>query len=117
VSLNRRNTVLLVCAQVPADLEQPLKAAGCDVITATDGEAAVARARRQRFDLAVLASTGKTMDLMETVFNLRDIRYSLPILVVRDSLHAEPSVSVTGVRYCSERDLRSAVQALSPSLE
>jgi DNA-binding response OmpR family regulator len=113
----KRNTVLLVCAQERVDLEQPLKAAGCEVITTTDGEAAVARARRQRFDLAVLASTGKTMDLMETVFNLRDIRYSMPILVVRDSLHEEPSVSLRGVRYCSERELPSAVQAVSHPLE
>jgi DNA-binding response OmpR family regulator len=54
-------------------VEEPLKAAGSDIVKVSDGETAVGRVRREMFDIAVLVSTGVAMDLMETVFNIKDI--------------------------------------------
>lgn len=48
------------------------------------GEAAISRAQRENFDAAVLVSTGKAMDLAETVLNLRDINGSMQIVVVTE---------------------------------
>ena len=50
---------------------------------ARDAKTAIAKVRRESFDLAVLISTGPEMDVTETLFNLRDLRQSLPIAVVQ----------------------------------
>ena len=75
--------VMVVCS----DLSDAVKAhLDCDswlMIWAYDAKAAIAKVRRERFDLAVLISTGQEMDITETLFNLRDIRQSMPIAVVQ----------------------------------
>ena len=74
--------IMLVCSTPSAEVEKCLRTAGGEIVTVNDGEAAVIKAQHATFNMAVLVSTGKTMDLAETVFNLRDISSSMPILII-----------------------------------
>ena len=85
--------VMVVCS----DLSDAVKAhLDCDswlVIWARDAKTAIAKVRIERFDLAVLISTGPEMDITETLFNLRDIRQSMPIAVVQPASDLEDTPS------------------------
>jgi DNA-binding response OmpR family regulator len=73
---------MVVSAEACDDVETCLVSSGWEAVKASDGVAAVVRAHREHFDLAVLISTGEDMDIMETLLNLRDTQKSLPLLVV-----------------------------------
>src|SRR5918992_3415408 len=76
--------IMLVCSKPSNEVERCLRSAGGEIVTVNDGEAAIIQAQHASFRMAVLVSTGKTMDLAETVFNLRDISLSMPILIVKE---------------------------------
>jgi PleD family two-component response regulator len=82
--LSKLEKIMLVCSEACNEVEKCLLSAGCWVVKLNSGEAAISRAQRENFDLAVLVSTGKAMDLAETVLNLRDINESMQIVVVTE---------------------------------
>jgi hypothetical protein len=77
--------VLLVCAEDCAELEKNIGCSGCAVVRADNSSSAIFRARHQRFDAAILVSTGKEMDVTETALNLSDINPSLEIIILADA--------------------------------
>jgi len=76
--------IMLVSTQAGGETENCLRAAGCCVARMGDGVFALVHAKRERFDLAVLVSTGKAMDLTETFLALRDIDKWMEIIIVAD---------------------------------
>lgn len=102
--------ILFVCSSVGDALEAQLDCGGWHAIWAPDAKTAIARARRERFDLAVLISTGQEMDITETFFNLRDIRQSLPIAVVQTT--SDPNDVPSSVAYLPTDNNLIAVQDL-----
>jgi DNA-binding response OmpR family regulator len=83
--------IMLVCSTPSAEVEKCLRTAGGEIVTVNDGQAAIIKAQHATFNMAVLVSTGKTMDLAETVFNLRDISSSMPILIIDERHGAQES--------------------------
>jgi hypothetical protein len=77
--------MMVVCSDFHEDLESHLVWEGWIVIWVYDAKTAIAKARRERLNLTVLISTGKEMDVTETLLNLRDIRRSMPIVVVAEA--------------------------------
>lgn len=76
--------IMLVSSEPSTEVEKCLRSAGREFVTVNDGEAAIIQVQHATFRMAVLVSTGKTMDLAETVFNLRDISSSMPILIIKE---------------------------------
>ena len=83
---------LLVCAEGCPEVEGWISGAAATVIRVRTGASAVHKIRTEFFDVTVLVSTGKEMDLAETVFNLRDIKHSMEIIIVADCSDASGSV-------------------------
>ena len=111
--------ILVVCSGVGDALVAQLDCRGWQAILAPDAKTAIARARKERFDLAALISTGQEMDITETYFNLRDIRQSLPIAVIQSAsdLDDSPSRSAylpTDNNLIAVQDLEDLARLLQP---
>jgi 5S rRNA maturation endonuclease (ribonuclease M5) len=83
---------LLVCEEGCPEVEGWISEAAAAVVRVCKGDSAVRRVRREFFDVTVVISTGKEMDLAETVFNLRDIKSSMEIIIVADCSDASGSM-------------------------
>lgn len=93
----RFGKTLLVCSRRCAEVENKLADFGCRLKRVRDGTKALGRVRHEMFDTAILLSTGRQMDLVETILNLRDIRPSMPVIVLIDPAASEPSSSAQAI--------------------
>jgi hypothetical protein len=97
-SLPRRfGKTLLVSSRRCAEVEGPIVDSGCRLTTVRDGNKAVGKIRREIFDAAILLSTGEQMDLVETILNLRDIRPTMPVIVIVDPASSEPNAAARSI--------------------
>src|SRR3989304_3573808 len=110
--------VILVGSDDETILEKRLRAAGCEVVTVTDGKTAFERVHREPFDGAVLVSRGLLLNVTETIFNLRDINPSMEIIVVlaRGGKNANRYVRqllshpIAGTKVLTRRELQERLQ-------
>jgi DNA-binding NarL/FixJ family response regulator len=111
----QRERVLFVAAAACERAKAPLVGAGREIIDSASGEDAISRAKRSRFDLAVLVSTGRNMDMAETVFNLRDTRPSMPIIIMTLDVDSEEAAIIAAacpnVRALSSEGLADYIVA------
>ena len=118
--MNRRDSarlgkIMLVCSKPAEEVEKCLRSAGGEIVAVNDGEAAISQAQRATFNLAVLVSTGKTMDLAETVFNLRDISASMRIIII-DEPHGVRKSQADVIAAASPNTRALSVHALAAYL-
>jgi DNA-binding response OmpR family regulator len=92
--LAKGERVLLVSASACENEKHLLTDNGLDVVKSNSGEDAIFRAKHATFDLAVLVSTGKTMDMAETVFNLRDAHPAMPIIILTAVVGSEEAAMI-----------------------
>jgi DNA-binding response OmpR family regulator len=93
----RLGKTLLVSSRRCAEVENKLVGFGCRLKRVRDGSKALGTVRHETFDTAILLSTGGQMDLVETILNLRDIRPSMPVIVLSDPAASEPSSRVQAI--------------------
>jgi CheY-like chemotaxis protein len=107
--------IMLVCSKPSEEVEKCLRSAGGEIVTVNDGEAAITQAQHATFNMAVLVSTGKTMDLAETVFNLRDISSSMPIVII-DERHGVEKTQAEMIAHASPNTRALTVHDLAAYL-
>lgn len=96
-AVTRGEKVLLVSVTSCDQVKTFLLAMGYEIISVYNGENAIFQAQHATFDIAVVVSTGKTMDMAETVFNLRDTRPSMPILIITGNVDREEAETIARV--------------------
>ena len=114
--------VMLVGIDNNQILEKRLHAAGCQVVTVKDDEAALVHARHEVFDKTVMISRGSLINVTETIFNLRDINDAIEIIVVVDRLgkHVNRFLRqllehpIQGTQVMTRRQLQKALHGFAP---
>jgi PleD family two-component response regulator len=104
----KRDRIMLVSSNPADNVQKSLLATGSEIVRAHDGPAALDQAQHTKFDMAVLVSTGKAMDVAETVFNLRDISPSMAIIIIADDRRDEAEVvahACPNARALASKDL------------
>lgn len=94
---HRFGETLLVCSRRCAEMESQLANFGCRLTKVRDGSKALGTIRHKTFDTAIVLSTGEQMDLVETILNLRDIRPSMPVIVLIDPASSEPNAAAQAI--------------------
>jgi hypothetical protein len=108
--------IMVVCSDFNDNLATDSARDGWRLIWAYDGNTAISKARREKFDMIVLLSTGKEMDVTETLLNLRDIRESMPIVVITEPHEVEkslgPNLTLPNARVVSVQGLGNLIESL-----
>ena len=87
--------ILLVCSPDCNRVQEQLLHAGYCVTKVGEGVEAIKRAKHELITAAVLISTGKEMDLAETILNLRDVNPGVEIIIIATSDNAETKAGQT----------------------
>jgi DNA-binding response OmpR family regulator len=95
--LHRSRKTLLISTESAEEVESRLMAAGCNITRVDGGEAAISRARREPFDLAILVSTGREMGMAETAFSLRAIMPGMPIIILTGNGLGSQTSTLAGI--------------------
>src|SRR5215472_17649421 len=82
--------IMLVGSRTSSRIAKYLRNAGRQVTRVSEGTTALSQAKRKHFDLVVLVSTGKTMDLTETALNLQDVSPTTQIIILAGPELREP---------------------------
>ncbi|SRR5581483_1322476 len=114
--------ILLVGWDYHQLLEKRFVTAGYEVVAASDGAAAIARAREEPLAGAVVVSSGSLINMAETIFNLRDMNRSMEIVLVVDRLGRRVSKflrqlidhPIEGTRILTRRQLQRRLHEFSP---
>jgi len=108
--------IMVVCSEFNDNLATDSARDGWRLIWVYDGKTAISKARREKFDMIVLLSTGKEMDVTETLLNLRDIRESMPIVVVTEPHEVEkslvPNLTLPNAKVLSVQGLGNLIESL-----
>ena len=108
--------IMVVCSDFNDNLVTDSARDGWRLIWVYDGKTAISKVRREKFDMIVLLSTGKEMDVTETLLNLRDIRESMPIVVVTEPHELEkslgPNLTLPNARVLSVQGLGNLIESL-----
>ena len=108
--------IMVVCSEFNDNLATDSARDGWRLIWVYDGKTAISKVRREKFDMIVLLSTGKEMDVTETLLNLRDIRESMPIVVVTEPPEVEkslgPNLTLPNAKVVSVQGLGNLIESL-----
>ena len=108
--------IMVVCSEFNDNLAPDSARDGWRLIWVYDGKTAISKVRREKFDMIVLLSTGKEMDVTETLLNLRDIRESMPIVVVTEPHEVEkslvPNLTFPNAKVVSVQGLGNLIESL-----
>ena len=108
--------IMVVCSEFNDNLAPDSARDGWRLIWVYDGKTAISKVRREKFDMIVLLSTGKEMDVTETLLNLRDIRESMPIVVVTEPHEVEkslvPNLTFPNAKVVSVQGLGNFIESL-----
>jgi len=108
--------IMVVCSDFNDNLATDSARDGWRLIWVYDGKTAISKVRREKFDMIVLLSTGKEMDVTETLLNLRDIRESMPIVVVTEPHEVEkslvPNLTFPNAKVVSVQGLGNLIESL-----
>jgi len=108
--------IMVVCSDFNDNLATDSARDGWRLIWVYDGKTAISKVRREKFDMIVLLSTGKEMDVTETLLNLRDIRESMPIVVVTEPHEVEkslgPNLTLPNAKIVSVQGLGNLIESL-----
>ena len=114
----RFEKIMLIGSKIPHPLMELLLDTRSSVTKLASGKTAVSHAHRERFDAAIVVSTGEEMDLAETVFNLRDINSSMEVIILSDCADARQGAipTETVVRFVPNAKVMS-IQELKTYLD